>query len=215
MADRAHADTLEDMKIIVDAEKDNRDERVEVLEEEGEEGRRMVRECMEENFTFMVGMYAVRPFLRKLGDFAGEFEERRFAEARRKWDERLDELRCQGTSFDLGEKMKKVDARMKKLGKSLRTKVNALCSRMKGKRELCFGEIESGDDLPRQNGHGTRLGRRNDLKDGLLWYYGDVGVMAFRAMDERPRIVEDEKIEEIQAQVCVWPEQLLRRKADN
>jgi hypothetical protein len=204
MADRAHADKLDNVDAIADGEKETGDQTIELLEENSQDEVRVVREGVEESFAYMVGTYAIRPFLRKVDHFARDLEGRRFEEARRRWDECLAELPGRGVAFNVRKGMKKLKAGIKELRKSLRKNINRLYSGMnKGKRELCFGEIQSGEDLPRQNSSVAALGRRSDLKAGLLWYYGDAGVLTFRAREANKRIKGNEKIEEKQKQVCI------------
>ena len=200
MAENAHAYRLVGIE-VEDGEKKNGDERAEVVEDGEAKEIGVAGDGVEESFTFMVGTYAIRPFLRKLDDFAGELEERRLVEAKKRCDESLSQLQGRGVMLSvMKERMKEAQTRMKELRKSLRTRFNAFGKGMKkGKPELCFGEIESGEDLPRGN---APIVSKNAMKEGLLWYYGDVGVMVFRARQEAERIKGDEKAEDTRGQVC-------------
>ena len=149
---------------------------------DGERGREM-----DIAFAYMVGMYAVKPFLGKLDAFMVKLEERRLEEARRRWEGVVDGLNGR-RGFDLRNAVKNVDSGAKELRARIKEKIKDLCSRMwRRKRELCFGEIESGEDLPRQSARGIGMGKTSALKDGLLWYYGNAGVLAFIAREEMRR----------------------------
>lgn len=200
MAERAHTVTILDTE-DGHSEKGGGDGRLEVIEAvDNEEGRRITRDGVEESFAFMVGTYAIRPFLRKLDDFAAELEGRRLEEARKRWDECLDQLQGRGTAIGVKEWMRRVETCLKGLRKSMKKKTRGLSKRVKkGKRELCFGEIESGEDLPRYN---DPMVRRNAMKEELLWYYGHAGVLIFQARQEAEGIMGNEKVGETQRQVC-------------
>ena len=165
-----------------------------------------VMDGVESIFTRMIGIYAIRPFLRKLDDFVRELEDRKLEEARRRWEICVDEMRGGGGRFDVRNAIARVQVRMTSLRKRLQSNVNGLCRHMKkGKRELCFGEIGSGDRLPRQNGRWMDMERRSSLREGLLWYYGNAGIIAFRKRREveRANSRENAKIENKRVQVCV------------
>ena len=209
MADREHADMSDQStKNANDGEKDTGDDEMEVLEDEIAEERRAAREGMEESFTYMVGTYAIRPFLRKLDDFAVQLEERRFEEAKRRWDERLDEIGEWRMGVKVRGVMKKAETEFRALGRRLTSKVRGLWKKMKwGKRELCFGEIKYGSEgngslANRENGCRTGAVRRDQMREGLLWYYGDTGVLAFRAREGMIQIVRDDEVEGMTGEVC-------------
>ena len=209
MVDREHADLSDQSEEDAnESEKDTGEVQVEVLEDYNVEEQRTAREGTEESFTYMVGMYAIRPFLRKLDDFAGKLEERRFEEAKRRWDDRLDEMEEWWMGVRVKGVMKKAGTEFRALARRLVSKVRGLCKKMKkGKRELCFGEIESGSEgygslASRDNGSRTGVVRHDQMKEGLLWYYGDAGVLAFRAREEVKQIMEDEKAERTKGKVC-------------
>jgi hypothetical protein len=177
-------------------------------------------QSIEEAFTYMIGTYAVRPFLRKLDDFAARLEERRFQEGRRRLDERLDEITGKrgGAVRGVVDRMR---AKVKELRKGLEGKVKGLCKKLtRRKRELCFGEIESGEgsEIGRLDGEGERkigVARRDTMEDGLLWYYGDEGVLAFQARGEMKQILGEEKTEERTEEVGTATACLVGPKVNN
>jgi hypothetical protein len=162
----------------------------------------------EDCFTYMVGTYAIKPFLRKLDVFAVDLQERRLEEARRKLHDSLEELCGYEIKLRVKERLKNNQARIEAFRKTLLTKLKNLCARLRRrKRELCFGEIESGEDLTRQISPTAEFRCRNKLNKCLLWYYGSEGVLAFRAA-ESMRLVQGEKTDETEMQVWIEPPKL-------
>jgi hypothetical protein len=178
MADREFADLDDasaheksDKKVIEHADEDYNEETT-------------IKEGIEERFTYMVGTYAVRFFLRKMDDFAGAVEERRVEEARRRFDGVLD-----GGEKGVG---RKAEMKLQGLKKHLGSKIKTLCKKLgREKRELCFGEIESDDETEK-----GAVGRpvRDGVMGSLLWYYSAAGVLAFREREKR-RNAEGENVE--------------------
>ena len=173
MADREFAD-------LDDASAHEKGDRKVIEDEDYNEGKAM-KKGIEERFTYMVGTYAIRFFLRKMDDFAGAVEERRVEEARRRFDVVLD-----GGEKSVG---RKVGIKLQGLKKHFGSKFKTLCKKLvREKRELCFGEIESDGETEK-----GAIGRpmRDGVMGSLLWYFGAAGVLAFRERTKRRNAEEN------------------------